>query len=160
MADQTDLRDILTSTTVGELELAQEAVLDLKPTDSVADAAAAMREKRRGSGVVCDGGKVVGIVTERDLLRVIANGEGLDGSLSDVMTADPRTMATEETLFEAIRLMNQGGYRRLPVVDPSGQPVGIFDVKTVVHFLVEHFPATVYNQASHEQLIAKHREGA
>jgi hypothetical protein len=38
--------------------------------------------------------------------------------------------------------------------------VAIIDVKALVHFLVEHFPAAIYNQASHAQLIAKDREGA
>jgi hypothetical protein len=48
----------------------------------------------------------------------------------------------------------------LPIVDSEGMPVGIVDVKTVVHFLVEYFPAAIYNQASHAQLTAKNREGA
>ena len=56
--------------------------------------------------------------------------------------------------------MDEGGYRRVPVLDSSGTPVGVVDVKTITHFLVEHFPAAVYNQASHAQLIAKDREGA
>jgi hypothetical protein len=41
--------------------------------------------------------------------------------------------------------MAQGGYRRLPIVDPQGRPLGMIDVAGIVHFLVEHFPGTIYN---------------
>jgi hypothetical protein len=56
--------------------------------------------------------------------------------------------------------MDEGGYRRLPVVDSSGAPAGIVDTKSLVHFLVGHFPAAIYNQAPHASLLAKDREGA
>jgi hypothetical protein len=76
------------------------------------------------------------------------------------MTNNPKTVTTADTLFEVARSMDEGGYRRLPVVDAAGVPTAIVDVKALVHFLVEHFAAAVYNQASHEQLTAKDREGA
>jgi predicted transcriptional regulator len=84
----------------------------------------------------------------------------MNAPLSEVMTKSPQTVTADATLYDVIRLMDKGGYRRLPVVDATGLPVGIVDVKSIVHFLVEHFPAAVYNQASHAQLLAKHREGA
>jgi CBS domain-containing protein len=155
---QRELRSILQSTRVGELELPPCPIL--QPTATVAEAAAAMRRQSHGSALVCSGGKVAGIFTERDLMRVVAAGRGLDGSLSQVMTANPKTVTMNDTLFEVARSMDEGGYRRLPVVDAAGNPVAIVDVKALVHFLVEHFPAAVYNQASHESLITKDREGA
>jgi CBS domain-containing protein len=153
-----ELRSILTSTRVGELTLTSWPTLT--PEDSVAAAAACMRQEGHGSALICAAGRLVGIFTERDLLRVIGAGRDFSLPLADVMTADPRTVTTGTTLFEATNLMDEGGYRRLPVVDEDGRPVGIVDVKTVTHFLVEHFPAAVYNQASHAQLLARHREGA
>jgi len=155
---QLELQSILTSTRVGELALGR--CLSLSPDDTLENAAAAMRGESHGSAVVCADGKLVGIFTERDLLRQIAAGCPMTTPVSQAMTASPKTITTNDTLFEVARSMDEGGYRRLPVVDGTGCPVGIVDVKTIVHFLVEHFPAAVYNQASHAQLIARRREGA
>ena len=152
------LRSILTSTAVGELTLTTRPTLG--PSDTVAAAADEMRKTSHGSAVVCSEGSLVGIFTERDLLPVLLSSGGIETPLADVMTSDPQTVTVADSLLDAVRLMDQGGYRRLPVVDESGKPVGFIDTKTVVHFLVEHFPTAVYNQASHAQLIAKYREGA
>jgi predicted transcriptional regulator len=157
-AAQMDLKTILSTAKVGELTFGVRP--RLTPTDTVAAAAAEMRNQSHGSAVICENGQLVGIFTERDLLKVIASGSGLDIPLSDVMTPNPKLTSVDDSLLDAIRSMDTGGYRRLPVVDSSGAPVGIVDVKTVVHFLVGHFPAAVYNQASHAQLIARSREGA
>ena len=155
---QRELRSILQSTRVGDLELTPCPILP--PTATVAEAAAAMRQESHGSALVCAVGKIVGIFTERDLMRVIAADRGLNLPLSHVMTANPKTVTTADTLFEVARSMDEGGYRRVPVVDAAGVPTSIFDVKALVHFLVEHFPSAVYNQASHDQLTTKDREGA
>jgi len=152
------LRRILTSTTVGELTLKTQPTLG--PTDTVADATAEMRKASHGSAVVCSEDRLVGIFTERDLLPVLLASGGIETPLSEVMTVDPQTVTVADSLLEAVRLMDQGGYRRLPVVNETGNPVGFIDTKTIVHFLVEHFPSAVYNQASHAQLIARYREGA
>lgn len=152
------LREVLTTTLVSQLTL--KAVPILGPGDSVAEAADQMRSHSHGSALVCDKGKLVGVVTERDLLRVIAAGKPLSIPLSEVMTSQPRTVTSDDKLFTVIQLLDQGGYRRLPVVDRAGGPVGIVDVKTVSHFLVEHFPSGVYNQTSHALQNSRNREGA
>jgi len=153
-----ELRSILEQTPVGELTLTERPTLE--PSDTVASAAERMRETSHGSLFVCQGDRLVGIFTERDLLRCIGSSEDLSTPLADVMSANPQTLTTGDSLLEAVRLMDEGSYRRLPIVDSEGMPVGIVDVKTVVHFLVEYFPAAIYNQASHAQLTAKNREGA
>ena len=76
------------------------------------------------------------------------------------MTTNPAMASTGDTLLEATRRMDEGGYRRLPVLDDSGTCVGFVDVKSVTHFLVEHFPSAIYNQASYQHSHAKAREGA
>jgi CBS domain-containing protein len=153
-----ELRSILNSTKVGELTIPVRQTL--KPTDTVRAAAEEMRQESHGSALVWAEGKLVGIFTERDLLKVIGSGKSLETPLAEVMTAGPQTVTTDDTLFEATRMMDTGGYRRLPVVDPSGEPVGFVDVKAISHFLVEHFSSAVHTQAAHAQLIAKEREGA
>ena len=76
-----------------------------------------MRKESHGSALVCAVGKVVGIFTERDLMRVIAADRGLSMPLSNVMTNNPKTVTTADTLFEVARSMDEGGYRRVPVVE-------------------------------------------
>ena len=153
-----DLINILKSTKVVEPVLQGFPTLD--PTDSIADAAEAMQSHRRGSTLVCRGNKLIGIFTERDWLKVVERDGDPTTPLAELMTTNPETLTTDASLLDAIRLMDAGGYRRVPVVDKCQVPIGIVDVKTIVHFLVGHFPAAVYNQASHAQLITKNREGA
>ncbi len=104
---QRELRSILRSTRVGDLKLTPCPILS--PNATVAEAAVAMRRQSHGSAMVCTAGKVVGIFTERDLMRVVASGKGLEVPLSQVMTANPKTVTEAETLFEVARSMDQGG---------------------------------------------------
>ena len=158
-AEQLDLQTLLRETVVGDLALTKVPVLSVE--DSVADAAEAMRQVSHGSAVVCRDDRLVGILTERDLLRITVDGDdAFDSPLEQAMTRKPQTLTLNDALVDAVRLMDQGGYRRLPVVNEDGVPTGIVDVKTVVNFVVEHMPHTVYNQASKRQLTVSLREGA
>jgi CBS domain-containing protein len=152
------LRELLTTSRVGQL--APKEIPVLRGEQTIADAASEMRSHSHGSAMVCRDGKLIGIFTERDLMKRLAEGKTLDEPLSQAMTAKPRTVSVDDSLMTVIQLMDGGGYRRLPVVDASGSPVGVVDVKSVVHFLVEHFPKAVYNQAPRALLQARDREGA
>ncbi len=93
----------------------------------VIDACRMMRERRIGAVLVTDGDdRLIGIFTGRDAVcRVLA--EGLDPAatpLADVMTADPDTIAPGTTAIEALRLMQDGGYRHVPIAE-GGRVVGI-----------------------------------
>ena len=155
---QFDLRTLFTTTTVGELTLTQVPMLN--PSDTVEQAASAMRAVSHGCAVVCDAGKLVGIITERDLLKLLVAPEQYQSPVGQVMTRSPKTVSAAAPLFEAVRLMDHGGYRRLPVVDGQECPVGIVDVKSVIGYLVEQMPATIYNQAANALLSVREREGA
>jgi CBS domain-containing protein len=152
------LRQLLTTARVGQL--APKEVPVLREDQTISEAVGAMRAHSHGSAMVCRDEKLIGIFTERDLLRHLAAGHALDQPVSSVMTRDPRTVALDDDLMTVIQLMDEGGYRRLPVVNASGSPAGIVDVKSVVHFLVEHFPKAVYNQAPRALSTARDREGA
>jgi len=56
--------------------------------------------------------------------------------------------------------MEEGGYRHLPVVDVTGKPLGVLSVKRIVHYLAEHFPATVYNLPPDPSSVPQSAEGA
>ena len=97
-----------------------------RPEDTVQAAAEEMAEHGCGSILVCDGEKLAGIFTERDLLvRVIAAGlEPPKTKLGDVMTADPDTVDASTPVVEAIRRMDEFGYRHVPVME-RGRVIGV-----------------------------------
>jgi CBS domain-containing protein len=127
---------------------------------SVRDVFALLREQRRGSVCICQDGKLVGIFTERDALHLMADGRDLDVPICDVMTNQPATIAATDTVEAAIAKMSLGGYRRLPVLDAEGRPVGLLKAVAILHYLVQHFPKFVYNLPPHPDPAVQHREGA
>ena len=99
----------------------------LAPTATVREACQCMRDRRVGAVLVAeDGRRLVGIFTGRDAVcRVLAEGKNLARTtLADVMTRGPDTIAPRATAIEALRLMQDGGYRHLPVID-AGKIVGV-----------------------------------
>src|SRR3954466_7388519 len=110
--------------------LASAAPLCLGHDASVRDAVDLMRRHRVGCVLVCQGARLLGIFTERDLLRrVLAPGLSLSTPLRDCMTTEPVVVHRTEPVRAAVRRMEEGGYRHLPVVDGSGRPVGVLSVK-------------------------------
>jgi CBS domain-containing protein len=82
------------------------------------DAAQQMRERQIGAALVVESGKLLGIVTERDLVfRLLAAGGSPDTPVVDLMTASPDTLGPEDTAVTALDRMRAGRYRHLPVVD-------------------------------------------
>jgi CBS domain-containing protein len=119
-----------------------------------------LRAQRTGAVLICDGPKLVGILTERDALKLMARGTDLSAPVRDVMSSEPATIGCDATVGEAIRVMAEGGYRHLPIVDASGRPTGVVAVHGIVHYLVDHFPATVYNLPPNPKDATREREGA
>ncbi|WP_411881264.1 CBS domain-containing protein [Polaromonas sp. YR568] len=104
-------------------------VRTLAPGATVADAAKAMRELNVGVIPVCEGDKLLGLVTDRDIvLRAVA--EGLDGGtpLSTVMSTDVRTARETDDLDTVLADMASRQIRRLPVLDGSQRLAGIISI--------------------------------
>lgn len=114
--------------TIGEV-MARD-VLSVTGDSSLADAAREMHERSVGAVVVLDADRLVGILTERDVLRAVATGK-VDGAVSASMTHGPDTVEASETTGHAAALMIHGGYRHLPVVDGSGV-VGIVSIRDLM----------------------------
>ena len=101
--------------------------LSLRPSATVKEACACMRERRTGSVLVTDDADhLLGIFTGRDAVcRVLAAGkDAANTKLSDVMTKAPETMAADKTVIDALRLMWDGGFRHVPVLR-GGKVVGV-----------------------------------
>ena len=93
-------------------------------------AARLMKKHHVGALMVVDGDRLAGIFTERDIVfRVLA--EGRDASttrVSEVMTANPRTVDADKAVGHALMLMYDGGFRHVPVVD-DGKPLGMISAR-------------------------------
>ena len=106
-------------------------------------------------------GVLVGIFTERDFVnRVVAAGVDPSRPVETVMSPAPRTVRRSASVQSAVELMASGGYRHLPVTGDSGEPLGVLSVKDVVRYLVEYFPAKVYNLPPTPDQAQPAREGA
>lgn len=93
---------------------------------SLRDVAILMRDGDMGSVPVVEGGKLVGIVTDRDIVvRSIADGRDASTSVAEAMTTDIFAVKPDDFVFEAIRLMGDKQVRRVPVVDENGNLAGI-----------------------------------
>ena len=78
------------------------------------------------------------------MVKLLAAGADLDAPIEQVMVRDPVTVKQSDTVGQAISAMAKGGYRRLPVVDDAGHPIGVLGVSRVLEYMVEHFPKVVY----------------
>lgn len=118
------------------------AVQAVTPSDTVADAVRVMNEKKIGSVLVIEGGRLVGIFTERDvLLRVVA--AGLDPRVTRVrvvMSARLETITPETTLGDVMGLFTHKRCRHLPVVD-NGQLLGLISIGDVSRWLADEHRA-------------------
>jgi citrate synthase len=107
-------------------------VLTVTLNELLADAATKMVDRKVGSVVVVEGGRPVGILTERDLLRWTAS-HSVDGatSVAEWMTPDPYTIGPDVEVVEAWKTLSEKGYRHIPVVE-AGELVGIVTMRDLV----------------------------
>jgi CBS domain-containing protein len=101
-----------------------EAAVTDRPGDSLEQAARKMWQQQTGSLLVLEGNELLGIVTERDVLKAVATGMALDTPISDVMSKDLITVGPGTSLREAAGIMTEKWIRHLPVLD-GGKLVGI-----------------------------------
>ena len=134
--------------------------LAVEPETPVRDVFALLKAQDRGSVLICQENVVVGIFTERDALGMMARDADLSVPIRTVMVPNPVSLRSDDTVGEAIRKMSAGGYRRMPILDDSNQPIGMAAVTGIVHYLVEHFPEAVYNLPPDPDPITHEREGA
>jgi CBS domain-containing protein len=116
-------------------EIMATDVLAVEPTTGLLEAAARMHERRVGAVVVVEAGRLVGIFTERDVLRAVATG-GLEGPVGDTMTYGPETIGSDEATSQAAALMIHGGFRHLPVVE-GDDVVGMVSIRDLIRVSID-----------------------
>ena len=120
-----------------------------------------MQQHRVGYVIVVDGGRLVGILTERDILnKVLGKMQDLGTVTVDaVMTPDPEVLTLDDAIVYALQKMSVGGFRHVPLVDAQRRPVGILSVKNVVDWVVSFFPEHVLNVPPEPGRLPQRPEG-
>ncbi len=123
-------------------ELPRRPLLTLPHSATIAEAIRAMNEKRVGAVLLTEGDAMVGIFTERDVLkRVVLSGLPIDSTpVSQVMTRKPETLPADAGVAYALRKMSEEGYRHIPIIDGRGKAFGVVAVRDIVRWLVDLFP--------------------
>lgn len=132
----------------------------VQPSATIREAIALLQRDPSGSTLICRDEKLIGIFTERDALRLMAEPPDWGAAIETVMTANPVTLSHNDSVGEAIQRMSSGHYRHLPIVDSNGRPLGMLKAAAIMHYLVEHFPKAVYNQPPVAHVAMQQREGA
>lgn len=154
-----DIELNLTTETVEQTGLKDPLVV--APEVSIRDVMELLKAQKAGGLLICEGDQLAGIFTERDALRLMAAKDAnLDRPIAEVMTTKPAALAAGSTVATAIKVMSGRGLRTLPVLDAAGKPVGVLTVKSLVHYLVQHFPQSVYNLSPKPIPAMEQREGA
>jgi CBS domain-containing protein len=111
-------------------------LLTVDPSAPVTEVAKRMVAKDVGAVLVFEEGAICGILTERDVLRAVADGLDDATLVRDRMTANPETLDADDTTEHAAVLMIHGGFRHLPVVE-QGQVVGVLSIRDLMRVVLE-----------------------
>jgi CBS domain-containing protein len=153
----TDLTERAVATRVPSLTdeplkvLSRRDPVTVEPGTTLRDSIAAIQRTGTGDSVfVLDGdGKLVGVLTERDIFaRLVGRDVGpvdLDQPVERLMTTQPQHLHLEETVREAIELMQTGRYRNVPLLDDEDHLVGVVRPQDILRYLAEAFPKELLN---------------
>jgi CBS domain-containing protein len=107
--------------------------IEVAPEDTLGEVAERMSELNMGAAAVLDFGRLIGILTERDLIRAMAaRVHSSEVRVREWMTAEPITATTDTDVDEAAQVMVEHGFRHLPVLDEHGQLAGLVSLRRVV----------------------------
>lgn len=110
--------------------------LSVTPEATLTAAAAEMSGRRVGAVLVLDEGALLGILTERDVLRAVAEGRVEGSTVADWMTRHPETVEPSDSADTAATLMIHGGFRHLPVMD-EGRVIGIVSIRDLMRVVLD-----------------------
>jgi CBS domain-containing protein len=112
-----------------------------------------MADLRIGALVVVDGVRLVGILSERDVIRrVLAERRDLETTpVGEVCTTDVKTVSTDSDIGECARLIKEHGFRHVPVVSASGAPMAIISSRDFLRFAVDELETLVARSYSKQR---------
>ena len=116
----------------------------VSPQTTVGDVLSLLIEKRIGCVFVIERERFAGVFTEQDALMRLGTEIELhrDRPISDFMTPNPQQLAHDAKIAFAVRMMDLGGYRHVPVIDASLRPAGVISVRDILRYLTEKMTAS------------------
>ncbi len=122
--------------------------LCIQRTGKLAEAAELMNRHSVGAIMIQEGEILIGILSERDILRKVLGSELRLGqaTVEQYMTPDPEVVTLDDTIARAVHVMHVGEFRHLPLVDERLQPVGIVSVKDILEYIVGFFAHTLFTR--------------
>ena len=144
-ADKTDAPHRARHDSVTQLET--DDFFCVRPETPLSEAIEQMKRDEGGCVIVCDqGGAVVGIFTERDLLnKIVGQQVDMNSAVGDWMSPAVATLSTDATIGDAVQVMNEKSYRNIPLVKDN-QLIGSISVFDVITYLAESYPKETLNQ--------------
>ena len=149
-----------------ELQNEQVSHLDLSGFSQVVtgttvrETIAKMRAERHNVCLITADEKLIGIFTDRDVLRkVAAHPEVLDDEIDSIMTQNPITINPDASAATALRMMDDNHFRNVPAVDAKGNIVGSMTHLAIVNYLATRYPIEVQNQPPRPDQFPRQAEG-
>ena len=119
-------------------EVMTKDVLSVAPEDTIGEAAQKMTDQGVGAVVVSDFGRMIGILSERDIMRAVADRiHSSEARVREWMTPDPITMTEDASIEEAGETMVERGFRHIPVV-AGERAIGIVSIRDVAEWRLKH----------------------
>jgi CBS domain-containing protein len=143
--------------------LSRRQPVTVPPGTSLAECLRAIQLSGTSDSVfVCDpSGRLIGVLTERDIFaRLVGGTVDLTQPVESLMTTDPMTLDLDQTIRDAILLMQTGRYRNVPMVDADRQLVGVVRQSDIIKYLAESFPEELLNLPPRPHQRMKEPEGA
>jgi CBS domain-containing protein len=158
-----------TTAAIGRLELRTQQARALAradpatvtPQTTLREALEQMRAHGGDAILVRDDNRVAGILTERDVLTRVLGASVDDGTpVAEFMTRDPKTLPADANLLDAMRAMETGHYRNLPLVEADGTVVGLLRQQDLIEYIAEAFPQEILNLPPRPHQLMDQPEGA
>ncbi|MCI0414128.1 CBS domain-containing protein [bacterium] len=105
-----------------------------------------MRKEHASCVLICKEKRCIGIFTERDYLtKVLSTAADRKRPVDEFMSSPVKTLSPDDTVGQAISIMNQFGFRNVPLVDAKGKCTGLLQIRNIIQFLAELYPEEILN---------------
>lgn len=152
------LRDELKSEQVDHLDLTNFS--QVRSGTSVKDVVSRMRKDGVNVCLIVEGGRLLGIFTDRDVLhKVVATPETWNEPIDSIMTPEPISISTDAAAADALWLMDEKSIRHLPAVDDSGNLAGNMTHQTIIGYLAGRYPIEILNLPPQPEQYPEQVEG-
>lgn len=141
-------------------ELPHRSVCRVEPSTTLGEVYQRLADEHVVAVLVCEGAKLVGIFTERDVLYRTALEGDPETPVSDLMVRNPVTLSAEERLVEAIRTMAEKGIRHVPIRDDDSDETNLVGGRDVLKLIAEFIPEALLNLPPRLHQRMKTPEGA